>query len=527
VIVVATMKWGWLLGAVALAGYLLARRRAHGRVTLVAGWVAVAAAVAIGVGLIHLPKLEVIIEHAGTALGKWTYLLVGGLAFLETGAFVGLVAPGETAVLVGGLVAGQGRISLIVLIAIVWTCAVAGDVTSYTLGRRLGRDWLLRHGERVKITEERLRHVEGFFERRGGATIFIGRFIGFVRPLAPFVAGASGFPRHRFLPYDILGAGAWSATFCVLGYIFWRSFNTLTKYVSRGLFAFGTVVVVAALLYWLVRLRRDEERRERVRAWLAEREDRPGWRPFVRAAGPLWRRLGRPVAAGTEGVARFSWRRFTPGELGLELTTMLAGLAVGGFAFVLIGDAVTSGGLQGIDSFARRVVGDMRATMAVDAAKDLTWLGSLALVAAVVLATSVWTWMRGRRGEALALLVGLGLSYAAVHISKAAYDRPRPPHPLVETTLSSYPSGHALYSVALVACAIALVRAGAGWVTRIAGVIVAVALVALVCATRVYLGEHWLSDVLGGVALGAAVWCGVGAITVALGHVRHNGARRS
>ena len=70
------------------------------------------------------------------------------LAFLETGAFVGFVAPGETAVIVGGLVAGQGQISLFVLIAIVWACAVAGDVTSFFLGRRLGRDWLLRHGER-------------------------------------------------------------------------------------------------------------------------------------------------------------------------------------------------------------------------------------------------------------------------------------------------------------------------------------------------------------------------------------------
>ena len=82
------------------------------------------------------------------------------LAFLETGAFVGLIAPGETTVIVGGLVAGQGEISLFVLIALVWVCAVAGDVTSYLLGRRLGRDFMIRHGPRVKITEERLVQVE-------------------------------------------------------------------------------------------------------------------------------------------------------------------------------------------------------------------------------------------------------------------------------------------------------------------------------------------------------------------------------
>jgi undecaprenyl-diphosphatase len=526
VIVVAAMKWSWLLGAVALAGYLLARRKAHGRVFLAAGWVLVAAAAAIGAGLIHLPNLEKVIENAGEVLGTWTYLLVGGLAYLETGAFVGFVAPGETAVLVGGLVAGQGRISLVLLIAIIWVCAVGGDLTSYTLGRRLGREWLLRHGQRLKITDERLQQVEGFFERHGGAAIFIGRFVGFIRPLLPFVAGASRMPLRRFLPYDVLGAGLWAAAFSVLGYVFWRSFNSLTKYVSRGLFAFGTVVVLGVALYWLVRLRRDAELQKRVRAWLAEREERRGWRPFVRAAGPLWRRLGRPTAAGAEGIARFTWARFTPGQLGLELTTMLAGLAVGGFAFMLIGDAIHDGGVQDIDRFARDVARDLRATAPVDVAKVVTWAGSLYVVGAVVLLTAAWAALRGRGGEALALLVGLGLSYAAVHIAKAAYDRPRPPGSLVDTALSSYPSGHALYAVGLVACATVLTRAGAGWIRRAADVTVATGLVALVCATRVYLGAHWLTDVLGGVALGAAIWCAVGAATVAAGHVRHNGARR-
>ena len=519
------MKWSWLLGAAALAGYLLARRRAHGRVTLVIGWVLVAAAAAIGVGLIHLPNLEKLIENAGEALGKWTYLLVGALAYLETGAFIGFVAPGETAVLVGGLVAGQGRISLVLLIAIIWVCAVGGDLTSYTLGRRLGRDWLLRHGARLKITDERLKQVEGFFGRHGGAAIFFGRFVGFIRPLLPFVAGASRMPVRRFLPYDVLGAGLWAAAFSVLGYVFWRSFNTLTKYVSRGLFAFGTVVVIAFALYWLMRLRRDEALQDRLRAWLAEREQRRGWRPIVHAAGPVWRWILRPAVRGAEVLARFGLDRVTPGALGLELTTMLAGLAVGGFAFVLIGDAVTSGGLHGIDDAARRLAGDLRATASVDVAKVLTWIGSLPVVAAAVLVSAAWSAMRGRRGDVPALLAGLVLSYVAVHVSKAAYDRMRPPGALIDTTLSSYPSGHALYSVGLVACAVVLVRGGVGWIARIAGVGIAAGLVVVVCATRVYLSAHWLSDVLGGVALGAAIWCAVGAVTVAAGHVRHNEAR--
>src|SRR4029078_12522623 len=89
----------------------------------------------------------------GERLGKCTYVLVGVLAFLETGAFIGLLAPGETALLLGGLVAGQGQGDLLTMIAVVWSCAVAGDLTSFYLGRRLGRTFMVKHGAKVQITE--------------------------------------------------------------------------------------------------------------------------------------------------------------------------------------------------------------------------------------------------------------------------------------------------------------------------------------------------------------------------------------
>src|SRR5262249_28565499 len=148
---------------------------------------------------------------------------------------------------------------------IVWTCCVLGDVTSYELGKRKGRGWLLKYGSRLQITEERLDQVEGLFERRGTPMILIGRFIGFVRPLMPFIAGASRMPLRRFLPSDILAAGLWAITFCTLGFVFWRSFDQLTTYVSRGLFAFGTFVVVIAAIVALIHLRRSPEARAKVR----------------------------------------------------------------------------------------------------------------------------------------------------------------------------------------------------------------------------------------------------------------------
>jgi membrane protein DedA with SNARE-associated domain/membrane-associated phospholipid phosphatase len=517
------MKWGWLLGALALAAFLLIRRRKLGRWTQAAGWLAVAAAALIGAGVIPLPNLEELLLDVGRALGPWTYLLVGVLAFLETGAFVGLVAPGETTVIVGGVVAGQGEISLWVLITVTWVCAVAGDVASYTVGRRLGRAWLLRHGERLKITEARLEQVERFFEKRGGTTILVGRFIGFVRALAPFIAGTSRMPLARFLPYDVLGAGAWAATFATLGYVFWQSFDRLTTYVSRGLFAFATVVVVAAAFVALVQLRRDPEKRRRVREWLDQRRDRPGWRLLIRAAGPAWRLIGRPASAVADLTARFGAQRLTPGRLGLELTTLLALLVVGVYSFFFIGDIASQPGVPRIDDLAADVASKLEMDPLVELAKVLTELGSFAFVGIVALASVSWTLLRRRWIEAAALAVGVALSPLLVGLAKDAYGVARPDDGLVDVNDAAYPSGHTAYSVTLVACATVLVRAGMGWAVRFAAVTVAIGVVLAVGLTRVYLRAHHLTDVLGGAALGVAIWSLVGTLALVAGYVRHNG----
>jgi membrane protein DedA with SNARE-associated domain/membrane-associated phospholipid phosphatase len=518
-----TLHPAWLAGAIALALYLVIRRRHHGRAVLVAGGLAVAGALLIGVGAIELPNVEHIIEEAGKTLGKWTYLVVGILAFLETGAFIGLIAPGETTVIVGGLVAGQGQISLMVLIAIVWTCAVLGDLTSYTLGRRLGRDFMVRHGARVKITEERLEQVEAFFERRGGSTILIGRFIGLVRAIAPFIAGASRMPLRKFLPYDVLGAGLWATTFCVLGYVFWRSFDQLTTWVSRGLFAFGLVVAVVVGIVFLIRLQRSPELRAKTNAWIAEQLEKPLLRPVAPYLRAGWHRILRPLARFSEPGARFVWNRFTPGELGLEVTTLFALAAVGSFTFALLGSELSERDLLFGDQAAFDIAERLYDDTVRDVAEWITTLGSLSVVAVVVVATAAWAAMRRQYFDAAVLPVALALTWIAVNVAKPAYDRPRPSGAHVETDGMAYPSGHSAYAVAWVACAVVLVRAGGTLATRFAAVTAAVVLAAVIGLTRVYLRAHYFSDVLGGWGLGVALFALMGVVAVVVGWLRQNG----
>src|SRR4029453_12076343 len=123
--------------------------------------------------------------------------------------------------------------------------------------------FLEKHGPRVKITPERLKQVEGYFARHGGKTILIGRFIGLVRAIAPFIAGSSKMPYRRFAPYSVIGTGLWSATFILLGYFFWRSFEKVAAVAGRATLAFGIVVGVGVgVVYAYRRLPHEEERGE-------------------------------------------------------------------------------------------------------------------------------------------------------------------------------------------------------------------------------------------------------------------------
>src|SRR3954462_11370098 len=255
--------------AVVVAALAFRRReRLSGELRVVAVLAVVVLAVIASGVLSALPSLESIITDLAKALGKGTYVLVGAMAFLETGAFVGFIAPGEFTVILGGVIAGEGTISIVPLIGIVWICAIAGDSTSFLIGHKVGRRFMLEHGPKVRITEERFHQVEDYFDRHGGKTIVIGRFLGFVRPLAPFIAGTSRMTYRQFIPYSVVGTGMWGTTICLLGYIFWRSFSKVSKIAGQATLALGILaLVVGSIVYARHRLK-DPAERERFERWM-------------------------------------------------------------------------------------------------------------------------------------------------------------------------------------------------------------------------------------------------------------------
>ncbi len=479
--------------------------------------IAIAAAIATGYYLISrvIPHddLQQLLEDVSNTLGAWTYLLVGVFAFAETGAFVGLVVPGETTMLFGGAVAGQGAIDVYILIAIAWFAAWAGDTTSFFIGRRLGRGFVLRNGPRFGVSRERFEWVEDYFSRHGGKTIFIGRWIGIVRALAPFVAGSSRMRYGAFVPYSILGTGLWASAHILIGYFFSRSIDTAAEYAGRGAFLLGTLIVVtvgSVMLYR--RLRVEENRRAAVR-----------WMEGHRVA--RWLVV---LARRFEPQLRFLWARVTPGgTFGLEFTSLMAVLAVG--SFVLVGyTSIVSGdaGPTPGDQTAIDIVESLHTGWLVDLAKIVTGLGAGALVYSLAAVCAVALIARRRWPELGVLLAGMAIVYVGVHELKAAVDRPRPDGGLVDAEGSSFPSGHAAYSTFYVWLAVTIVMRLRPGMTRGALVIAAgIALAALVGLSRVYLDVHYMSDVNAGWALGAAAFSLCAAVALVISTVRQNDER--
>ncbi len=474
--------------------------------------------------------MEHLIESLAKSLGSWAYLLVGFTAMAETAAFIGFVAPGEFAIIFGGVLAGEGSLSILLLIGIVWACAITGDSIGFLIGRRYGRAFAERHGHRVRLTEDRLRKVEEYFARHGGKTIIIGRWIGFIRPLMPFTAGTSGMTLRSFLPYDVLSAGIWSATFCLLGFIFYRSFTEIANIAGRGSIALAILIGVSVAAYQAVKHLRRPDERLRFAAWVDRQAQKPALRPLAATARalwlavlrPLWRFVLRPVWLAIAPPLRFAGARFTPGELGIELTTLLAVAAVSGYLTVLQinliepGDSLVTG-----DRWALDLARDIQSQALTALAKVLSLIGSFWVVLVALAGTGAYLVSRNRVTEAITLAGAFIVTDVAVHVMKAAVDRPRPSDALVDSSGSAYPSAHAALAVTYLAIALLLAR-GSRNARRLALVLGGVAAMVLIGLSRVYLRVHYLSDVGGGWAVGLAIFSTCGCIALVVQYVRNN-----
>jgi membrane-associated protein len=199
--------------------------------------------------------------NAITALPAWAaYLVVGALIFGEASTFIGLVIPGETALLLGGAMAGAGILNLPVLAVLAVAAAILGDSVGYEVGRRLGPRLTNSRAGRL-IGPARWNRAEQLMARRGGWAVLAGRWVGVLRALMPAIAGTTGLPYRRFLIFNATGGALWAVTVVVAGYLAGASWHRVQTYLGdAGLAAAAALAVVIAVAVLVRRRRRRRAR---------------------------------------------------------------------------------------------------------------------------------------------------------------------------------------------------------------------------------------------------------------------------
>jgi membrane-associated protein len=181
-------------------------------------------------------------------------LLVCIVVFVETGLFVGFFLPGDSLLVTAGVFAAAGSIPLRWLLIPVMLCAIVGDQLGYWIGRGMGAS-LYKREESFFFRRSHLQRAHDFYEKYGGKTVILARFVPIVRTFCPPVAGAAGMPYSRYLTYDIIGGIVWVGSMILGGYALGRSIPNIGQKIHYVI----AVVVVLSLLPPLIGYLRERQ----------------------------------------------------------------------------------------------------------------------------------------------------------------------------------------------------------------------------------------------------------------------------
>lgn len=433
-----------------------------------------------------LPSLE--------ALGLWSYWIIGAASMLEAFFATGAFVPGTLVVDAGGMLVQQGALDFIDLLWFVAIGSILGAEAGYWAGR-LARHYLKERWQPEKSPS--YRRAEQLFARRGGLALVIGRFLGPLSGLVPLAAALSGMERRRFLIWNIVSGVPYAIGHVAFGYFLGDVITRLGPFATRLVLFAAAVAAVIALLWWLIiRIERLlpfvlSVTRSIIGA-VAENPDIRAWA------------ARHPRLAGLIG-SRLDMHRF-----GGLTATLLALVMI--YIFVIwlgvVLDFLMSRGVVQIDMRLAELIHAFWSPALLRFFAHVTALGDWRVVTPLLLAVLGLLYLRRRADLALGLGSALVGNLASVWLLKRIFDRPRPELAYFVETSGSFPSGHAAISIAfygmLFYIALRLKRLG-----PISAALLAATLAFMVGLSRVYLIEHYLSDVLNGWLVGA-LWLVVG-----------------
>lgn len=202
------------------------------------------------------------IEHFVQSSGQFIALIVlFSIIFAETGLFIGFLLPGDSLLFTTGILASQGYLNIYLLVPVLFVAAVAGDSVGYAFGHRVGRR-LFQRKDSFLFRKDHLLKAEVFYEKHGGKTIILARFMPLIRTFAPIVAGISKMEYKSFLTYNIIGAFLWAIGLPTLGYFLGKVIPDIDKY----LLPIIGLIVLASIAPPFIEILRSKEQRRKIKA---------------------------------------------------------------------------------------------------------------------------------------------------------------------------------------------------------------------------------------------------------------------
>lgn len=420
------------------------------------------------------PLLEWLQQHP-----HWAGFVVFLTAMLESLLLVGLILPGAVLMFGFGALVAAGAMELWPTLAWAVLGAIAGDGTSFLIGRhfhqRLRVMWPFYKYPRLMA-----RGVD-FFHHHGGKSIILARFVGPVRPILPAVAGMLNMPTGRFFLVNAFSALLWAPVYLIPGLVFGASLGLAAEVAGRLALLLALVIAVLWSSLWLVwRLLRLLQ--PHASYWMARTLD------WSRRHPRLY-----PLAAGLLDPNH-------PEARALTLLTVLLLAATWGFMLTLqqmLGQSV----LAGLDPLVFNLLQELRTPFADRVMVAITLLGDGRLLTLLVAGLALWLALKGRWKAGLHWLAAFAITSLLTRVLKISSGSPRPVDLGPDLALS-FPSGHAAMSVAAYGfLALLVARELPGprrWIPYLAATLLCVP----IAFSRLYLGAHWLSDVLAGLTLG-------------------------
>lgn len=424
-------------------------------------------------------------------LGYWVLLLV---SLLESLAFVGLVFPGSTFVVIMGTLSARGYWDLGDLIWFATVGAILGDGISYVLGKR-GKILFTENSRVFKANY--LERGEAFFRKHGGKSVFLGRFLGPLRAVIPFVAGISRMDTRSFYFWNILSAILWSSSHLIAGYLFGNVWNMVELWAGRAGFLLAVIALFLVCSYLLEKFILTKGRK--LAGWTAD-----GVISLVQRIYEIPR--VRSVVDRNPRILdvlriRLNTKKFS----GLPLTLM--GIVFLYILLVFMGvveNIVNRESIVAVDTRFANLLYAYRSENLVKIFFWITLLGKAKIVLSLAMVVTVLFWIWNKRVYIFPFWCGLGGSYLVTFLGKIVLHRQRPPEiGVFHEAFYSFPSGHAAIAAYFYGFIVYCLMQHIGtWRNRLNFSFAALMMIAAIGFSRLYLGVHFLSDVIGGYLLG-------------------------